>query len=177
MAVGRPLRFALFLGIVGALLTTTLSAALGVYRVVGDSMAPALTPGSFVLVDRLGSPPDGYLIGDLVAFQAPAGWETAGEVLVKRVVGLPGEVIAIYEGELHRNGLAVTEPYLAAQGSTEARGRKIGEWVLAPEQFFLLGDNRSPSLDSRLFGPVDGRAIIGRVVFPLTGGERIGSGE
>lgn len=167
MALSRPLRTAVFIGILGAVAVGALSLALGVYRVVGDSMAPTLSVGEYVLVDRLGVPPDGYEIGDLVAFRAPTGWETAGEVLVKRVVGLPGDVITIYEGELHRNGLRATEPYLAAQMETDARDRLIGEWVVTPDQFFLLGDNRAPSLDSRLFGPIDRDAIIGRVITTL----------
>ena len=129
-------------------------------------MAPTLAPGSHVLVDRLGIPPDGFVIGELVAFRAPLGWETAGEVLVKRVVGRPGDVITIYEGELHRNGTRADEPYLNVSGSTEARGRLVGEWIVPPSQYFLLGDNRSPSLDSRLFGPVDAGRVVGRVIFP-----------
>lgn len=166
MAIRRRMGLALAAGLLAAAGTVTLSLAFGVYRVVGDSMAPTLTPGGYVIVDRIGVPPGGYEIGDLVAFHAPSGWETAGEVLVKRVVGLPGDVISIYEGELHRNGERVDEPYLATQGVTEARGRLIGEWIVTPGQFFLLGDNRSPSLDSRLFGPIDTTAIVGRVILP-----------
>lgn len=154
-------------GLAAGLLTVALTFVVGIFRVVGDSMAPTLAPGGIVLVDRLGVPPGDGVVGTIVAFQAPAGWETAGEVLVKRVVGVPGDIIAIYEGELHRNGAAVVEPYLATPSSTEARGRLIGEWVVGPSQFFLLGDNRSPSLDSRLFGPVDASRIIGRVLLDL----------
>ena len=157
---------ALFTGLALALGVSLLTFAAGIYRVVGDSMSPTLATGSYVLVDRLGTPPDGFAIGELVAFRAPFGWETAGEVLVKRVVGRPGDVITIYEGELHRNGTGIVEPYLDTQGSTEARGRLVGEWIVPPSQYFLLGDNRSPSLDSRLFGPVDADRVIGRVVYP-----------
>lgn len=151
------------LGTAAVMLSLTL--VIGIYRVVGDSMTPTLQPGSHVIVERLGSPPGGYALGELVAFRAPVGWETAGEVLVKRVVGRPGDVITIYEGELHRNGSVVIEPYLAL-GTTELRGRLIGTWIVTPDQYFLLGDNRLPSLDSRLFGPVDASRIIGRLLLP-----------
>jgi signal peptidase I len=168
MASGRRLvgRAAL-IGLFAAAGVLLLGMAVGVYRVFGDSMAPTLAPGSYVLVDRVGTPPGGYQLDDLVAFRAPAGWETAGEVLVKRIVGRPGDVVAIYEGELHRNGSVVTEAYLAEAGVTEARGRLIGEWIVPENQYFLLGDNRSPSLDSRLFGPVDLSRIVGRVIYPF----------
>lgn len=142
----------------------------GIYRVAGDSMAPTLSPGSLVLVERLGAPPGGHRLGELVAFRAPLGWETAGETLVKRIVGLPGDVITIYEGAVHRNGTPLDEPYLSNGATTEARGRQIGEWVLTGDQYFLLGDNRRPSLDSRLFGPVSGSLIIGRLLIPAAGG-------
>jgi signal peptidase I len=147
-------------------LAVLLVGTVGIYRVAGDSMAPALPPGTLVVVERLGTPPGGYRLGELVAFRAPLGWETAGETLVKRVVGLPGDVITIYEGAVHRNGTPLAEPYLSTEATTEARGRRIGEWVLTGNQYFLLGDNRRPSLDSRLFGPVDGSLIIGRLLHP-----------
>jgi len=163
---GRLLAGAALVGLISALVVLLLGSLLAIYRVVGDSMAPTLSPGSYVLVDRVGTPSDDYRIGDLVAFHAPSGWETAGEVLIKRIVGRPGDVITIYEGELHRNGTTAVEPYLRGQGDTEARGRLIGEWIVGPDQYFLLGDNRSPSLDSRLFGPIDLSRLVGRVILP-----------
>lgn len=130
-------------------------------------MRPTLVPGQMVLVEKLGAPPDGYALGDLLAFEAPAGWATSDAVLVKRIIGLPNDVITIYEGQVHRNGLLIAEPYLDPASATALRGRLIGEWIVRPGQYFLLGDNRAPSLDSRLFGPVDASAIVGRVLLTL----------
>ena len=164
--LARRLPRRIVVALVVAIAIVAVSFTLGVYRVSGDSMRPTLVPGELVLVERLGPPPGGYALGDLIAFEAPAGWETSEPVLVKRLIGLPNDVITIYEGQVHRNGLLLDEPYLTPTTGTTLRGRLIGEWLVRPGQYFLLGDNRSPSLDSRLFGPVDATRIIGRVILP-----------
>ncbi len=79
---------------------------------------------------------------------------------MKRIVGLPGDEIAFVDGVVVRNGDSLDEPYLAAGTTTTPKG---SESVVVPEgAFFVLGDNRSSSIDSRMYGSVAGENIIGR---------------
>ena len=83
-----------------------------------------------------------------------------GKYLVKRVVGVPRDNIAIVGGILVVNGLPFPDPWWAAANRPE------GEWTVPPDSWFLLGDNRADSgHDSRVHGPVEGRKIHSRVVF------------
>jgi signal peptidase I len=143
------------------------------YRVTSSSMEPTLhcagapdcrsLRSDEVLVDRLA-----YLIsaprrGDVVVVR-PDGFEhracQGGRVYVKRIVGLPGERIAQLHGRIYIDGEELRERYVApwAAGGPDFRGR-----VVPRNQFFVLGDNRRYSCDSRQFGAVPAAAILGRV--------------
>jgi signal peptidase I len=76
---------------------------------------------------------------------------------IKRVVGVPGDVISCNGGKLHRNGKAVNEPYLAAGTTTECSRVRV-----EPGQLYVMGDNRNNSQDSRVFGPIDEDVVVGR---------------
>ena len=136
--------------------------------VAGSSMAPTLRDGDRLQVDR-------------TAFQhrQPSRWELvcalnptdATELCVKRVVGLPGDAIALRGAEVFVNGARVVK--LADWGfelrplsaSNIWRGRS---WQLGPDEYFLLGDNPPVSLDSRLWGPVSARLLIGKPLIGMT---------
>lgn len=131
------------------------------YRVEQRSMETTLLQGDLVLVDKLFSRLGGYGRADLVIFTAPGAW--GGEIdtpYVKRIVGLPGETVEIVDGGLRIGGEPLDEPY--ASGETLPTG-ETARWELGGDEFFVLGDNRSDSVDSRVFGPVDASSIIGRV--------------
>ena len=81
--------------------------------------------------------------------------------LIKRVIGLPGETITITNGQVQINGQPIDEPYLNSLSTQCAQNCTV---TLGPGQYFVLGDNRSNSLDSRSFGPVSADNIIGQVV-------------
>jgi signal peptidase I len=114
--------------------------------VAGDSMRPTLRPGDHLLVDRftlrLRPPRRGELVVALPRLR-PGLW------IVKRVVGLPGESVALRGDLVEINGRPLAEPYLA--GGTSLIGHF--SWQLGPAEFLLLGDNRAESDDSRLYGP------------------------
>jgi len=84
---------------------------------------------------------------------------------IKRLMGLPGDTLAVKNGALWINGAKVTEPYLAEPP------RYVGAWQLGPDEYFVLGDNRNDSDDSHIWGSVHRPAITGKVVlvyWPLT---------
>ena len=100
--------------------------------------------------------------GDIIVFNAPARVEAAcnaSGTFVKRIVGLPGEQVSMQDGHVLINGVRLREPYLAPA----YRGRESGEWPRSPRGgYFVLGDNRAMSCDSRRWGVVPRESIIGR---------------
>jgi signal peptidase I len=100
--------------------------------------------------------------GDIVVFHAPAAVRTAcsaGGTFIKRIVGLPGEVVSMRNGDVYIDGARLREPYLVAA----YRGHETGSWPrVAAGSYFVLGDNRAMSCDSRRWGIVPRRNIIGR---------------
>lgn len=127
-------------------------------EVAGESMAPALLPGDFLIL-RQGPPERGEEYGQIVALRDPRP-EGDGRLLLKRVVGLPGEALRV-GGALQVNGRVLIEPY--AHGDTPAEQHR-GINRLEPDVYFVLGDHRGASTDSRDFGPVPREAIAGHAV-------------
>jgi signal peptidase I len=131
-------------------------------------MIPTLWPGDTLLV--------GWTVpflrrvrrGDIVLVRWP-GFERA---FIKRVVGLPGERVSINSGLLIIDGVAVSEPYIPESVTPFP---VYDEWTLGRGEYFVLGDNRSRSEDSRQFGPVEKRQILGRAWYRLAPKERRGS--
>ena len=124
-------------------------------RVDGFSMLPTLENGEFVLVNklayRLGEPH----YGDIVVFSYPLD---PGEDLIKRVIGLPGDIIKVDNGTLYINEQPIDEPYIAAAPEY------TGQWLVPPDSLFVLGDNRNDSSDSHAWGVLPQSNVIGRAV-------------
>jgi signal peptidase I len=147
------------------------------YRIPSPSMEPtlhcakpvALCHGRFndrVIANRLA-----YRFGDpkrgqIVVFEAPAtakrcGPNDGGSTFVKRIVGLPGERISERDGAIFIDGRPLAEPYV----DRRMRGRETRSWPrVAPDHYFLLGDNRIHSCDSRTWGTVPRSSLIGPVM-------------
>jgi signal peptidase I len=115
---------------------------------------------------------------DIVVFAAPPGAGLPDKVLVKRVVGLPGQHLALRHGYVYINGKRLEEPYLnraflrkecgPGGPSTPETGRS--RWTIPSGDVFVMGDNRCNSTDSRAFGPIPDSSIIGRafaIIWPL----------
>ncbi len=126
-------------------------------RVYGQSMEPNLHTNERLVIEKLSYRFHGPRRGDVVVLQDPGG---SPELLIKRVVGLPGERVTIANGSVFVDGVAIDEPYL--DQDTQGGGRS---WVVPPFTVFVLGDNRSASRDSRIFGPVALDEILGRALF------------
>ncbi|SEI57025.1 signal peptidase I [Deinococcus reticulitermitis] len=169
--------------ILGALLpvylVTTFVATLA--RVDGESMEPTLQSGHVLVLLKYprwlrawGLGGDYARHGAVVIFKAPADSPYAYETLygvrhrpynIKRVVGLPGDVIAFRDGQLYRNGEVVAESYASREGYVSDEG----PLTVPPGKLWVIGDNRrtGESLDSRSYGPVDLRDVAGPVTWRL----------
>ncbi len=139
------------------------------FYIPSQSMVPTLKVGDRVLVNKFiyrFSEPEH---GDIVVFRSVEG---GGEDLIKRVVGLPGDEIAVRGGTLYVNGERQIEPYVNKKfpdRSTFAR-------TTVPEgHYFMMGDNRANSRDSRFFGPVPKKNIEGEAFLRFWPPDRIGS--
>jgi signal peptidase I len=138
-------------------------------EIAGYSMTPALQPGDFVLVRR-GAPPPAREYGLIVAVRDPRP-DGDGRLLLKRVVGLPGESLRIGGGPVQINGRVLIEPYAHGSGPYEQH-RGVNQ--LAQDEYFLLGDHRGASTDSRDFGPLRRERIEGTAFFRYWPPERFG---
>ena len=147
------------------------------YKIPSDSMANTLVPHQRVLVDRLIYRFRPVHRGDIIVFRCAA---LGNAVLIKRVVGLPGDLLALHDGQLYVNGVqasdsfvnrfdGVVEPTQPAPSVTTSDPR--APWSLAQPyrvpagRYFVMGDNRTDSDDSRYWGTVPRSAIIGQAFF------------
>lgn len=128
------------------------------YFIDGPSMQPSFYEGQFLVVNRVS-----YLLGepergDVVVFNAP-GNDSEDPPLIKRLIGLPGETIEIRDTQVYINGQPLDEPYI----KEACRDNRCPDesWQLAEDEFFLMGDNRNNSRDSRVFGQVTHERLIG----------------
>ncbi len=123
-------------------------------------MEPTLHNGQYLMVNKLAYRFGDPSRGDIVVFPSPQDGERA---LIKRVVGLPGEEVAMIGGEVYINGARLDEPYVAPDHASV----NWGPTVLSEHQYLVMGDNRNNSNDSRNFGPVTEATIIGKAWFSL----------
>jgi len=157
------------------------------FEVQQSSMVPTIVDGEYILIDKLTTRFDGYHYGDVVVFNPPSGsgLATDGIPFIKRIIGLPGDTVTLENGRVFitRPGEApvrIEEPYVVteADGSTAPtlcpREACPQEWIVGDDEYFVMGDNRPSSQDSRVFGPINEDLILGRAwlrYFPL---DRIG---
>ncbi len=137
------------------------------FIVKGGSMEPNFHSGDYLIIDELS-----YFIrdpkrGEVVVFNFPGN---PSQRYIKRVIGLPGERIEIKDGKIaiYQPG-ALTPVFLDESNYLPYQGLETREIVLTlgPEEYFVLGDNRAFSSDSRAWGPLPRKNIIGRVLFRL----------
>lgn len=142
------------------------------YKIEGTSMAPTLAPAEYILVDKVsyrvfGDPQR----GDVVVFR---DWSDDQDY-IKRIIGLPGEAVDVRDGRVFIDGAPLDEPYLL--GAPTGGG---GPTVLGPDAYYVLGDNRGNSSDSRVHGPLPRDHIVGRAwltYWPLSQLRRVAHGD
>ena len=125
-------------------------------------MAPTLRSGQTVQARPIGGLGESHPLtrGAIVALIHPYH---SGSIFLKRVVGLPNEHVAIADGRVVVDGIQLEEPYLSQSQGTHCRG--ANQWFTDADEVFVLGDNRGDSEDSRIFGPVPLKLIVGEVWF------------
>lgn len=142
------------------------------YIVQGASMMPTFQDLNYLIIDRVAYKIGEPERGDVIVFDLP---QNTSKALIKRVIGLPGETIIIRGNTItiindqHPQGFQLDEPYLSQEN---LGGISEVNLTLASDQYFVLGDNRKVSADSRVWGVLPREDIIGRVfvrLFPLGG--------
>ena len=120
-----------------------------IVRVQQTSMYPTVKPNDIILSSSLYRFKKDFKRGDIVVFKSPS----ENKMLIKRIVGLPGEKVEIYDGSIYINGKLLEEKYFKEKPYTLS---PTSEFQVQADELFVLGDNRSPdgSVDSRTFGPI-----------------------
>lgn len=131
--------------------------------IVSGSMEPTLQIGDYLLTDHRVALRGSWKRGDIVTFKSPDSWDSRGETLSKRIVGMPGEIVSYDGGRLHIARKPFVEPYLKEVPDDEFRAPV----TLGPNQYWVLGDNRNNSDDSSENGPISESDITARAVYRL----------
>ncbi len=129
------------------------------YRISGTSMVPNFEHEQFLVVNKLAYYLDDPQRGDVIVFNYPDGTERD---FIKRVIGVPGDTVEIREGKIYINGLYAMEPYDFIPFNYDAAPTLVGK-----DKLYVLGDNRSDSEDSHLWGLLDQSHIVGKVWISL----------
>ena len=130
-------------------------------RVDGDSMKNTLKNGDILLLYKLGS----INRLDIIVLDE----EKDNEKIIKRVIGLPGETVAIKKGKIYINDKVIDDEYTYGETSD------YDKVTLEDDEYFILGDNRLISKDSRYFGPIKKSEIKGKIVFRVFPFTKIGT--
>ena len=138
-------------------------------KVEGTSMAPLLSDQERIFINKFVYRFEPIHRGDVVVFWYPLDRTKS---FIKRVVGLPSETVEIRQGAVYVNGLPIAEPYVPRQYEDLS---DFGPVRVPLDDYFLMGDHRISSNDSRVFGPVASRYIYGRAVFAYWPVDHFGS--
>ena len=130
------------------------------FRLPSSSMAPTLVRGEFIAVDTWRYSDEDPEVNELVVFELQ---QRPGVIYVKRVVALPSDTIEIRDDQLIRNGQEIAEPFIQLIMDSPGPGSNFGPAQVPEDHFFMLGDNRHNSADSRFIGPVHRDYLRGRV--------------
>jgi signal peptidase I len=128
-------------------------------RVEGTSMQPELRDQDRLFINKFAYRFESISRGDVVVFHYP---RDPSKSYIKRIIALPGDTLSIDDGRVYVNGKRVNEPYVPRRYRDE---RSLAQTVIPPNEYFVMGDHRSISSDSRDFGPVDRDLIYGKAAF------------
>jgi signal peptidase I len=171
------------------------------YRIPSGSMLPTLHINQRVLVDRIGNDFSSPTLGNIYVFHPPSNYaegcanptegqaqsgadlarpcgvaqrRASSQTFIKRVVGLPGDRISIRHGDVYRDGVRERAPYIAPCGRS-GECNFPGTITVPAGEYYMMGDNRGQSDDSRFWGPVPRAWLIGRAFLTYWPPDRIGT--
>ncbi len=139
------------------------------FYVGSESMVPTLMVWDRILINKLAYDFAEPQRGDIVLFRSPEGGK---DPLIKRVIGLPGDTIEVRAGKLYVNGRRHREPYV--NDHLRKAQPHYGPTKVPEGHYFMMGDNRANSADSRVFGPVPEENLIGEALFRFWPPGRVG---
>ena len=138
------------------------------FYVQGDSMIPNFHNREYLIVDEISYRFREPQRGEIIVFRYP---KNPQEYFIKRVIGLPGETVEVKDSSIyiynqaHPEGLKLDESYLPDNTETLTNNNSSEEkWTVGDKQYFVCGDNRMNSMDSRVFGPIDKSFVVGKVL-------------
>ena len=135
------------------------------FIVRGASMEPNFHDGQYLIIDEISYDVRKPARGEVIVFHYP---KDPSQFFIKRIIGLPNERVEIKEGRVtifnneNQNGILLDEHYLDPPNHATYPDRDV---TLAPSEYFLMGDNRDFSSDSRFWGPMDKKFMVGRTLF------------
>jgi signal peptidase I len=139
------------------------------HQVNGQSMVPNFQSGEYVLTDKISYKVGEPQRGDIVVFHAPEAAQCpkgTGCDFIKRILGIPGDTVKVENDRIYVNGVALEEPYIPEDFETLPGAYTKGKTVtLSANEYFVSGDNRPYSSDSRAWGPITKSDIVGRAFF------------
>ena len=144
------------------------------HKIKGQSMDPNFANGEYLLTDKITYRLRQPKRGDVIVFEAPGA---NGEEFIKRIIATPGEKIYLHEGNIFINGLKLIEPYLSESLYTSSGNflREDSEIVIPENHYFVMGDNREASSDSRTWGLIDKQKITGKAWVIYWPPDKVGS--
>jgi signal peptidase I len=196
---GSAIELAVIVGVALGLALAIQAFVIKPYRIPSGSMLPTLHINQRVLVDRIGSHFSSPGVGDIVVFHPPSQYgqcanpnegqnqsgqdgaqacdaqqkQPSSETFIKRVVGLGGDRLSIHNGHVIRNGVEEKDSYIVPCGGGGACN--FPATITIPRgDYFMMGDNRPDSEDSRFWGPVPKSWIIGKAFFTYWPPDRVG---
>ena len=137
-------------------------------KVEGTSMMPRLVDQERIFINKFVYQLEPVNRGDVVVFRYPFD---QAKSYIKRVIGLPGETVRLVSGEVFINGRKLQEPYIVEEYRDRQSHAPI---VIPPDQYYVLGDHRNSSNDSRVWGPVPKQYVYGKAVFVYWPVDRLG---
>lgn len=135
------------------------------FQISHEAMVPALLPGDYVIAHKAAYHAAEPQRGEVVVYRYP---DEKGTLFLHRVIGIPGDRIEVHNQVVSVNDEALTEPYVEHTDPSSMSGNvrdNLGPVTVPPDTYFVLGDNREESLDSRFLGPVSKEHILGQAMF------------
>jgi len=132
----------------------------GIYRIPTAAMSPSIEAGQVVFANVGYHDQHAPERGEIVVLRVP-GQEIR---VIKRIVGLPGETVAMRRGAIEIDGKRLSEPYVATASATTPYSREMPPFTIPPNAYFVLGDNRDNSEDSRTWGAIDRKYLQARIL-------------